>query len=140
MILLRHVAAMARSVGWYTIRSGRWWVPALAVVCLLRVPLLVMTPLATTNTYSIQYQLGQFLGESYRGRGVAVNDLGYVTWFHAGPVVDIIGLGSFEVLQAKRDENLDADRIAAWVCSGNVSLGFGFLIHQDLPAARGSVP
>lgn len=42
MTLLRHVAAMARSVGWYTIRSGRWWVPALAVVWVLAA-LFVMT-------------------------------------------------------------------------------------------------
>jgi hypothetical protein len=96
--------------GWPSWR--RWTIPALCVVCLLRVPLFVMTPLATTNTYSIQYQLGQLFEESYGGRGVALNDLGYVSWFHHGPVVDIIGLGSFEALQAKRDRDLDADRFA----------------------------
>lgn len=32
MILVRHAAQMARSIGRYTVRSGRWWVPAVAAV------------------------------------------------------------------------------------------------------------
>jgi hypothetical protein len=90
----------------------RWAVPVLCIACLLRVPLLVKTPMATSNTYAMQYQVGQFFDAHYGGRGVAVNDLGYVAWLHDGPVLDVIGLGSFEALEAKRTRTLDAARFA----------------------------
>jgi hypothetical protein len=56
------------------------------------------TPTATSNTYLQRYQAGKFLGEHYDGEAVATGELGYVTLFHDGPVMDILGIGDPEVL------------------------------------------
>lgn len=96
--------------GWPRWRTG----VGLAVValCLLRIPLLANTPAATFNRYQNQYQLGRFLAAEYQGTGIAINDLGWVSWLHEGPILDVVGLGSVEALRATRAHELDAERFA----------------------------
>jgi hypothetical protein len=83
----------------------------LAVAILLfslgRLHLLSSTPLAASNTYRQQYQLGRFMDRYYGGEPVAVQDLGYVALLHDGPVVDINGLGSHEILKLRQDDAFD---------------------------------
>lgn len=56
------------------------------------------TPRATSNTYRQRYQMGLFLERYYEGRPVATGELGYVSYFHDGPVTDLLALGDPEVL------------------------------------------
>jgi hypothetical protein len=95
-------------LGW--LAPGR--LPRVAIlivaVSILRVPLLINTPAATYNVYENQYQLGELLGRNYQGRSVAVNDIGYVSWNHDGDLVDVAGLGSFDVLEARKEGRFDA--------------------------------
>lgn len=84
---------------------------ALALVLVLgslnRVDLLRRAPLAMSNTWRQQVQVGRFLGWAYRGEPVAVTDLGYPSLHHDGPIVDLEGLGTYEVLLARRRGDLD---------------------------------
>lgn len=70
----------------------------------MKIPLVVDAPLAMSNTYRQRYQVGHFFGEHYRGQTVATGELGYVTYFHDGGIVDFLGLGSPQVTEALREE------------------------------------
>ena len=67
-----------------------------------RIGLLIDTPRASSNTYRQRYQMGLFLKEYYNGRGFLTGELGYTTYLHDGPVVDILGLGTHEVLAERQ--------------------------------------
>jgi hypothetical protein len=56
------------------------------------------TTRATSNTYRQRYQMGLFLEKYYRDRPIATGELGYVSYFHDGPVTDLLALGDPEVL------------------------------------------
>ncbi len=89
---------------------------ALLVAALAMVPLLAPlkwaalyeVPHSSENTYRQRYQLGRFLERYYDGRPVATGELGYATLLHDGPVVDLLGLGSHDVLEAIEDHRTDA--------------------------------
>lgn len=109
----------------------------LAVVLVLfsaqRTHLLVTAPLASSNTYRQQYQVGRFMHRYYDGKPIAVQDLGYIAYLHNGPIVDVNGLGSHEVLdlmkahrfgkQAMRDL-IDRNHVQAIVLFAD-AYGFG---------------
>lgn len=76
-----------------------------AVVSSGRLGLTIDTPRASSNTYRQRYQLGKFFARHYQGQPVATGELGYVTLFHEGPVLDLLGLGSHEIAVAMRDHN-----------------------------------
>jgi hypothetical protein len=96
----------------------RWREAALVCIALAivlfsfdRLFLLPATPLASSNTYRQQYQIGRFMDRYYDGRKIAVQDLGYVAYLHDGPVVDINGLGSHEVLDLIDEDRFDKDEM-----------------------------
>jgi hypothetical protein len=94
-----------------TRRAG---IVAIAVIALTlaaaptKLQLLVDTPLASKNTYLQRYQAGRFLQHFYRGEAVATGELGYISFFHEGPLTDVFGLGDHEVLERRVRGNLDA--------------------------------
>lgn len=59
---------------------------------------------ATTNIYQQQYQMGRFLAEYYNDATVVANDIGAITYFTDIRLVDIFGLGTLEVAQARMDD------------------------------------
>jgi hypothetical protein len=65
-------------------------------------------PLAMNNTYSQRYQAALFLERYYDGRPVATSELGYISLLHDGRVVDILGLGTYEVVIARERGAVDA--------------------------------
>lgn len=94
---------------------------AIAVVlCLgLAVPLVVrgatslrQTPRAMTNIYHQQYQMGRFLREHYEGQPVAANDIGAINYLADIRNLDLVGLGSMDVLRIKAQASFDSARIA----------------------------
>lgn len=74
-----------------------------AAVSTGRLGLTIATPLASSNTYRQRYQIGKFFETKYQGRAVATGELGYVTLFHRGPVVDLLGLGTYDITVQMRD-------------------------------------
>ena len=88
-------------------------VPALVVVALLVSPvkfeIFSQTPLAADNMYRDHVQPARFLDRYYDGEPIATGELGYISLAHDGPLTDLIGLGDYEVLQARLDQR-DGDR------------------------------
>jgi hypothetical protein len=80
---------------------------AMIVLSLDRLSVLSTTPLAASNTYRQQYQIGRFMDRYYEDRPIAVQDLGYISFLHDGPVVDLNGLGSHEVIDLVREHKFD---------------------------------
>ena len=68
----------------------------------LGVESLALAPIYTTNIYQQQYQMGKFLRQYYQGQGVAVNDVGAVDYYADIKLLDLWGLGSVEVVNARR--------------------------------------
>ncbi len=76
---------------------------AVGVVGLLlgvtKVGLIARAPLAADDMYRQQYHAGLFLDRYYDGQPVATDQLGYISYFHDGPLTDLAGLGDYAVLQ-----------------------------------------
>ncbi|MEO8512184.1 MAG: hypothetical protein ABI543_01360 [Ignavibacteria bacterium] len=62
----------------------------------------IQTPVASTNIYEQQYQMGQFLKKYYQGDGVALNDIGASNYFADIKCVDLWGLANLEISQKRR--------------------------------------
>jgi hypothetical protein len=62
---------------------------------------LLLTPLAAGNIYQQQVQMARFLQRYYPEQPVALNDIGAVSFFSDASIVDLFGLGSKEVAEAK---------------------------------------
>ena len=77
-----------------------WAVAGLGLVLgAVKANLLVKAPLAADDMYRQQYHAALFLERYYEGEPVATDQLGYISWFHGGPITDFAGLGDREVLE-----------------------------------------
>jgi hypothetical protein len=90
-----------------TFMSGN--VAAAVLLGLLAFPLatralsaLVMTPLAMQSVFDQQYQMAMFFRGAYPDDAVALNDIGAVGWYSSSRLVDVYGLATQEVADAKR--------------------------------------
>ena len=60
------------------------------------------TPLATNNIYEQQYQMARFIAAYYPRGAVVANDVGLISLEAGGPVTDLAGLGSTDILRLLR--------------------------------------
>lgn len=58
---------------------------------------------ACINIYEQQYQMGQFAKRFYNNAVVAANDIGAVSYYTQSPVLDLWGLGNFQVAKSKKE-------------------------------------
>ena len=65
-------------------------------------------PTAAMNVYEQQVQMAAFVHEAYGGQGIALNDIGAVTFFSDIHCLDLVGLANLEVLRAKRAGRADS--------------------------------
>jgi hypothetical protein len=71
---------------------------------------------AVQSIFLQQYQMAKFFERSYPQTPIAVNDVGAVSYFHEGPMLDLFGLTSSTVLNLKLAHAYDTDamrRLAA---------------------------
>jgi hypothetical protein len=68
------------------------------------------TPQATKNIFEQQYQMGLFLEKYYRGKPVAVNDIGAVAFLANTKLLDLVGLGSMAPARLKRRNRIDPEQ------------------------------
>jgi hypothetical protein len=113
---VRRSSVPGNAGGWSRMR--RRAVVACAVV--LSLPLvsrgaeaMLLTVPATGEIYRQQYQMGLFFREFYSGEAVALNDIGAVAWLAPVRVVDLIGLASPDVANARRQNADDTAFFAA---------------------------
>jgi hypothetical protein len=92
---------------------------ALGLIFLLLLPVLVLrgfeslkyTPLAISNIYEQQYQMGRFVRKFYQGRVIAANDIGAINFFADIKCLDLVGLASIEVARAKSRKEYTSQKI-----------------------------
>ena len=82
----------------------------ISVLALGKAVHLAEVPLGESNTYRQRYQVAKFLHRYYDGRAFLTGELGYTTLLHDGPVVDVLGLGTYPIASAIHDgaKQLDA--------------------------------
>jgi hypothetical protein len=92
-----------------------------ACVVVLALPLvsraaeaILLTVPATGEVYKQQYQMGVFFRDHYAGDVIALNDIGAVSWLAPVEIVDLIGLASSDVADARR-RNADDTALYAHV-------------------------
>ena len=92
------------------------------VLAINKVVFLSEVPLAMSNTYRQRDQVARFLHRYYDGQSFLTGELGYSTLLHNGPVVDILGLGTYPVARARHDgtEILGADFVRRLARQQNV--------------------
>jgi hypothetical protein len=80
---------------------------ALAMGVLLVLPIglqgaqaVLLTPVATSNIYQQQYQMGRFLRQYYQGQAVAASDIGAIDYLADIRLLDLAGLGTVETAGA----------------------------------------
>ncbi len=95
-----------------------------------------LTP-ASHNIYEQQFQMAHFLRQSYRGEGVAVNDIGAVDYFADIGLVDLWGLGTMEVTQAKLDHTYSREIVRGLLAKRHVSL---IMIYPGWSFEYGGLP
>jgi hypothetical protein len=96
----------ATLAGWLT--RARWWQVMIACLAVGYLGLIYLrtvehTPEAARGIYEQQYQMRRFVVDFYR-RPVAVNDIGWVSYRNPNYVLDIVGLGSEEVREARMSQ------------------------------------
>ncbi len=89
-------------------RNAAATIAGISAAVLVAIPLGILgfqalwkTPVASRNIWQQQYQMGLFLNEYYPRAAVAANDIGAIDYLADLHLVDLFGLASREVLQAK---------------------------------------
>lgn len=142
------VAVIVSEVDWPAIRAQRGGtLPAVAVVLLagvLAFPLLRrsinavrQTPAAVSNIFEQQYQAGLFLDQFYRGRRVAVNDVGAISYLADVKLLDVWGLASHDTASLKRRGGFTSAALEQLAARDAVEVA---IIYPTWMAEYGGVP
>lgn len=89
---------------------------------------LAVTPSAIKNFYEQDYQMGLFVKKYYNRGRVAVNDIGAVSFLpDAETIVDVVGLGNFDVAKAKRTGKFTREWLDAYTQEKKVKIA---IVHD----------
>jgi protein involved in polysaccharide export with SLBB domain len=95
------------------------------------------TPLACRNIYEQQMQSARFLVASFPNQRVAVNDIGAVAWVGNDRVVDLVGLATLEVAEAKGlklEKQLAREDVVRLTKDVKVAIVYDEWFEENLPA------
>lgn len=95
------------------------------------------TPLACRNIHEQQMQTARFLATQFPHQPVAVNDIGAVAWLDNDGVVDLMGLASLAVAEAKQmklDEPLKPDDVVRLTRDVKVAVVYDEWFKDNLPS------
>ena len=84
--------------------------------------LLWQVPQCTTNIFEQQYQMGLFVRKYYQGSSAALNDIGAVNFLADIHCLDLWGLASLEVAQARRNHRYQLGEVASFSQQGQVRM------------------
>jgi hypothetical protein len=142
------VATLVRGVAWPAMPQSRNRLVVAVTVALLigtlafpllrrGVNALRQTPAAAANIFAQPYQAGLFLAEFYRGRRVAVNDIGAVGYLADVTLLDVWGLASHEIADLKRRRAFTTAALTSIAERQGVEVA---VIHPGLLDEAGGVP
>ncbi|MEE9457192.1 MAG: hypothetical protein V3W11_08580 [bacterium] len=95
------------------------------------------TPRATANIYEQQYQMGLFLKEFYTGEVVAANDIGAINYLADIKCLDLVGLATMEVVEAKVLRRYDTREIAALAEARGAAIA---ILYKHWYTSEGGLP
>lgn len=95
------------------------------------------TPRATVNIYEQQYQMGLFLKEFYTGEVVAANDIGAINYLADIKCLDLVGLATVEVVEAKVLQRYDTREIAALAEGRGADIA---ILYKDWYTSKSALP
>ncbi len=117
--------------------KGAGWV-ASAVIGVLMLPFLIRSGLVfqkskqyCINTYEQQYQMAQFVHTYYDSTALAFNDIGAISFYSAGPKLDLFGLASIEVARSRRSNRWTAGFADSLSRKENIKLAIVYDTWQD---------
>lgn len=93
------------------------WTAVLLLLALVLPPFVrrsvgvVFVPQAARNNYHQQVQMARFLDRYYPGVSLAANDIGCITFFPDIRLLDLAGLGSLDVAQARMQKRFNTEVI-----------------------------
>ncbi|MEW5702362.1 MAG: hypothetical protein AB1792_09055 [Candidatus Zixiibacteriota bacterium] len=94
-------------------------------------------PQLSQDIYQQQYQMARFFAENHRGRTVAVNDIGLVSWAGNVQVFDLWGLGNSTVARLRADNTFTPERMRELVAQAGAPIAAvypgWFVTHGGLP-------
>jgi hypothetical protein len=77
---------------------------------------------ACINIFEQQYQMGKFLQNYYHNSPVAANDIGAVSYYTKGTIIDLWGLGSNEIARSRKDGSWTPAFLDSFSKKNNVGL------------------
>ncbi|MEI8349274.1 MAG: hypothetical protein WCI77_03880 [Candidatus Omnitrophota bacterium] len=92
---------------------------------------------ATHNIYEQQYQMGLFLNKFYQGESIAANDVGIINYLTDIRTLDLYGLISIEVIDAKLHRKYNTAMIRALVAQRKVKI---VIVGDHWSIPRGGIP
>lgn len=121
MALVNFLFTFPFSLGAAPLRRRMWaWGAAACLGWLLLLPFwprmghsIRLTPTASRNIFTQQFQMARFIERFFPGQCVAVNDIGWVSFLNDPRLFDMWGLATQEVANAKRRGQYDAAAIDA---------------------------
>ncbi|MBT3221531.1 MAG: hypothetical protein HN348_20820 [Proteobacteria bacterium] len=141
------IILLTESGGWFSrldeLGLGRFAVVLVAATVVV-VPLgarssasLQMTVPATTHIHLQQVQMGRFVGQFYDGKVVAANDVGAISYFGSASILDLWGLASNQVAEARLAEQYGPEQMAAIARDNNVSIA---IVYEEAFEWFGGLP
>jgi hypothetical protein len=99
---------------------------AIALLAVPKVELLRLSLVASEDIHLLQEQTARFLDEYHDTDAVGLHDLGWVAWLHDGPIVDLEGLATHEVMLGIRAGTYDRALVAGLFDDAGVSVVAGY--------------
>lgn len=96
----------------------------------------------SNNIYQQQIQMARFVGSAYAELPVAANDIGALSYYRPGRLLDLYGLGSIEVLRLRRAGRYDAAALDRLVNERGIRLAiiYDSFFPVGTPGSVGSRP
>ncbi len=82
----------------------------------------IFSVLATKNIYEQQIQMANFLKKYKNNANIAANDIGAITYFTNIKLIDLVGLGNYDVLKLKKSDKFNNDTVLQLLLENNIEL------------------
>lgn len=92
-------------------------------------------PSAVGNIYEQQYQMGRFVQRFYDGKNIVANDIGAINYLADINTLDLYGLGTLQIVQARRNSEFNQIFVDNLVTQHNpeIIIIYDIWFKEDIP-------